>query len=238
MLQLGVQRQQAFVALELGQQFGAQVEQKTQAFREHCKSLQQARARRLQSAAQVHFGRALFGRAGCSLVALAGGFKKRGVGRKLLTHQQPQVAPLGRRCLGVPPGQRLCAAAAFDFAGARLHHRLQLTQHAAQHARRQGLLAAPQGGLQACVGAAFSSGLFLAGGTGSRCVRLVLRRAGQQPCQSARPPVRFHFHALLSGRVSGRAPCPWHLPACVSKPEGWHLLRHPGRFGKQAILLK
>ncbi len=150
-LQIGIERHQPFVGLELGQQLGAQVHQKAHALRKNGKTLHQPRARRHQGPAQADFCLPFVGCAGGGFVALARRLKARGIGRKLLAQQQPHVAALFGLGLAVPAGDHLGTATTFQLADLWRHYVLQIGQQAAQGAGRQRLIAAPQRGLQALV---------------------------------------------------------------------------------------
>jgi hypothetical protein len=119
-------------------------------------ALQQAHARRHERAAQPHFGLPFVGRADRGLVLVARGLELLRIGGEMLAHQGPVVAALLGRggsvslCDGVGP------AAALDLAHARIDHGLQVGQHAAQCARRQGLVGLAQRDLQALGGRALA----------------------------------------------------------------------------------
>jgi len=80
------------------------------------------------------------------------------IGRELLAHQQPAIAPLLGRGLGVPAGHAGSAAAAFDVAHRRVGHVLQLAQRAPQHPGRQRLALAAQHCAEAFAGGAQLAG--------------------------------------------------------------------------------
>ena len=148
-LKLGIERQQALVALEGGQQLGAHVHQKTHAVRKSRKALQQPRARRNESAAQTHFGLGLGRRAQRGLIVAPRLFQHAHVGGELLAHQQPAIVALLRRGPRVPLRHASGQARAFHIANQRIAHGLQLGQRAAQHARRQRLALTAQKRTQA-----------------------------------------------------------------------------------------
>ncbi|MNS85805.1 hypothetical protein D3C72_1196810 [compost metagenome] len=210
MLQLGLEREQALVGLQARQQVGAQVDQKAHAAGLDRKALQQPHARRHQRAAQAQLGLPFVGRADGALVLVARALELARVGGEMLAHERPVVAALFRRGAGVGLRDGMGAAAALDLAHARIDHRLQLGQHAAQRARRQRLVGLAQRGLQPLGGGA-GAGL---GRVAGRAFRGAVARHGNLG--------RFaHAQARLEplGRTHRSAPVPlagWVAPVTAS----------------------
>ena len=109
-------------------------------FGKNRKALQQTGARRHEGPAQPDLGLALLGCALRRLVLRSHRLDLLGVGCELLAHQQPAVAPLLGRGLGIPAGHALGAAPAFHLADLRIDDGFQFGERAAQHPRRQRLL--------------------------------------------------------------------------------------------------
>ena len=150
-LELGVQRQQALVALQVRQQFGAQVDQEAHAVRDRRRSAAAAAraatpargagAPRPAPSSGVPMRGLVAGRA--RALTFCGSGAKRSLISSQTSRRSSSVAP------GVPLRDRMGAAAGLDLAHARVDDRLQFGQRAAQRARRQRLAVAAQRGLQA-----------------------------------------------------------------------------------------
>ena len=179
-LQLGVQRQQALVALQVRQQFGAQVDQEAHAFGEDGEALQQPRARRHDGAAQVDLRPAASSgvpcaASYCSRAALS--FFGSGANCSLISSQQ------SRRCSGValrvPAGHALARRPPSTSLTLRIDDGLQLGRACA---------AAPAATAPPAGGAAWPSGA--RGWSGRRRARAAAGRSA----------ARLRFHAGRSGR--------------------------------------